>query len=640
MNWVKLTVYALTVASFPSAAFANVPPQALWPGILTIQNDKNGPEYISEEVNGQATYLQIKDLPLDIFKDRPETERHTNQIACANPAPNYRCILDLSFDGKKEYWLFDRNTENGMVKALQIPLTSPADFNILSSSNFFGAKDASYAFTSVNEDRQLSEMIVEIPNHANGLVRKLIKQNEFALPRPTRSSSNIRAVFAIYPKKKQILLNDIIAIEIVNADGQFIRSEVPTGCIFLGVMNDKPLCASAVPIEIPKNDEENFINITAPLNSIADIYQRFDNNFVFAAIKDKAFLSALRGGTKRPFFYDVINKEKKWLFTDNSEKCLGQSINADVVGVTANEDGLMIRTSGLLSPVNMQIVAFDGNPIDFCNINKRTVFREDSEFNNAGYSVERVAQYDDSLPPYVLVKGKPNGWLSGRLLVFSYGHHGFTIPEAYSSSWGKHWLENGGNIALAHLPGSGGYGEEWIAKGTGIRGKITAAQYLDRLTDNLIANGYGEHGKVSLSSESAGGPTVSYAALIKPAKYESVILRAACLDIDLDVMENCSISNDYGDANDKEDRQIAQQFELTKRINALDKSPLFIFGLPEYDNTVKKTYQQSMITKLSLDRRSFMHLIGVHHTDRMSVIDEEKWVKRIITDIMNRTEDR
>lgn len=317
---------------------------------------------------------------------------------------------------------------------------------------------------------------------------------------------------------------------------------------------------------------------------------------------------------------------------------MGHSINADVVGVTANEDGLMIRTSGPLSPVTMQIAAFDGNPIDYCDVNKRPVFRQDTAFDSARYSVKRVAQYDDTLPPYILVKGKPTGWLSGRLLVSSYGNYGIVMPEAYYGSWGRYWLDNGGSIAIAHLPGGGGYGEEWIKRGSGISDKITAAQYLNRLINNFIDNGYGEKGKVSLFSESAGGPIISYAALIEPEKYEAVVLRAACLDIDLDIIENCSRNDNYGDANSKKDRQLAQQFKFTERINALDKSPLFIFGLPEYDIVIKKAYQQSMITKLALDRRRFTHLKGVHHTDQMSVVDEEKWVKKIITDIVNRPE--
>lgn len=197
-----------------------------------------------------------------------------------------------------------------MVKALQIPVNSPPNSNILLSSNFFGSKDASFAFISVNDQCRNVEMIVEITGHADGLVRKPIPSNEYAFPMPVRNSSNIRAVFAVYTAGKIITGEKILAIETIDTNGQFSRHDVPKGCIFLGVVNDQPLCVFAALPEPQTNGTIDYIHITAPTDSISDIYSGFDDRFIFAIAKNKVIMTALRGGTKRPFFYDMKSQEK------------------------------------------------------------------------------------------------------------------------------------------------------------------------------------------------------------------------------------------------------------------------------------------------------------------------------------------
>lgn len=615
-----------------NTASAKALPQIIWPGIIKVEEGLEGLEIISEGVDKREHFVKIGDIPLKIFKDRPEKVKHLRRLSCVSPSPQFRCIMEGGFDGENEYWLFYKDGPDAESKTIKIPVPAVGTANFFSRGRAWFTKDAPLAYYS-HDGKANWEMVVEFPGNPGGFIKKTLTAGEFGTPRPVTGSKNIKAVFVIRATDSPHQDASKPSAEILTSDGLFKRHSLPVGCRLIGAINDQLLCLPAAAIDNDiqqKNNEITIVNITAPENFVTDYYSDLVEGNAHSAVKNYAILPALRGGVFRPYAYDTASKATFPILNDASEACLADMTHVRVAGVTAKEDGILINTTGPFTPRTLQIVPFNGTPINYCEVKKRVVHDEDSQFDSQGYVIHRSAEPNAKLPPYIVVKGKENGPLSGRLLIFSYGSYGTTQAENYFGAWGKHWLENGGSIAIAHLPGGGGYGEDWVKKGRGLAGKATAAHYLDRLADHLISAGYGKYGSVSLYSASAGGVISGYASLLDSEKYESVILRAACFDINLNSKENCIENNYYGDPKNPVDRELSKEFQLSDRVNKLEKSPLYIFGLPEFDQTVNLQYQRDYASKLTIDRRRYAHLKGAHHTDRLPPLEEEKWVLNVI----------
>ena len=235
------------------------------------------------------------------------------------------------------------------------------------------------------------------------------------------------------------------------------------------------------------------------------------------------------------------------------------------------------------------------------------------------------------VPPFALIKGKGVGPLKGKLLLYSYGVFGAPTVEEYIGSWGRHWIDKGGALAVAHLPGGGGYGADWRIAGEGIDGKFYAASALESLVQYFRKElDIGTNG-ITLLSDSAGGPAQAYLAAQTPKDFDTLVLRAACSDIGANSDYACTEDVlSFGDPTKTKQRERIEEFSSLDRLKSDPDAPLIIFGIPERDDRLARDYQLKIANSITPDRRKIINLPGVNHTERLDAAGEERWVKAVV----------
>jgi prolyl oligopeptidase len=105
--------------------------------------------------------------------------------------------------------------------------------------------------------------------------------------------------------------------------------------------------------------------------------------------------------------------------------------------------------------------------------------------------------------------------------IDAYGAYGI-VDEPYFSPAYLPWYEHGGVYAVAHVRGSGAYGEEWHLAGK-MKTKPNTWRDLIDCTQWLIDNKYTSTPKVGINGGSAGGITVGRAMTERPELFGAVV---------------------------------------------------------------------------------------------------------------------
>jgi prolyl oligopeptidase len=112
--------------------------------------------------------------------------------------------------------------------------------------------------------------------------------------------------------------------------------------------------------------------------------------------------------------------------------------------------------------------------------------------------------------------------------LVAYGAYGISLTPSYSGLWGTTrvapLLEDGGVYAVCHARGGGEYGQPWHLAGKQAT-KPNSWKDLIACAEHLIANGYTRSSALAIEGSSAGGLTVSMAAMTRPDLFRVVFSR-------------------------------------------------------------------------------------------------------------------
>jgi prolyl oligopeptidase len=113
-------------------------------------------------------------------------------------------------------------------------------------------------------------------------------------------------------------------------------------------------------------------------------------------------------------------------------------------------------------------------------------------------------------------------------LLIAYGAYGVSLDPAFSPLR-RVWFDHGGIYVVAHVRGSGGFGDEWHRAGklenkpNSIADFIAAAEYLER-------NGWASPGTLSAMGISAGGIVVGNAIADRPDLFSAALIDVGLLN--------------------------------------------------------------------------------------------------------------
>ena len=650
--FVAFVISALAMSQ--ASVMAQSPPKPLVQGIANYEVLDGSYAVINETLHGKETLFTTSELPFDSIKGK-RNGGEIRGLECSNIQSRIRCVVVAIIENQEEFWLIERNISGGEWDVLKLPYNKwPArEFFSDASSNF--STNSLISYLSLSSDQKNIHLVVKKD------VTNTIAENpefeffnfenyEYAALRPVQSSMQLQAMAAVLPRVQILpLLQDSTSVIIYTRADGFRRIALPEDCFLLGGLNDKIMCVSKS--RQPQRDIHlgggiSIVYISPPEHGEFDVVRQAAAASHVTAGR-WAFLTALDAGVARPVIWDSATGKSHWLDLSDIKDCIDNNQDSNhqrhiqVVGVTSAQDGLLIHSFSAVEPSRLFIVPFTNGAFDNCALDNgvkggRELYTQMRYFDPLITSNERFSKKAEEvgenifLPPFNLIKSKVRGPLDGKLLIMSYGVHGFVNSENYLAAWGKYWLGRGGSIAIAHLPGGGGYGAEWRNKGLGIRGKIVAAKSLDGLRKHLQSRGIGSAG-TSLLTESAGGPIAAYAASIESKAYDAVILRAGCLELSLSKRENCTRrAQAYGDVKIEADRDIIAQYNKIDAFTNSPTAPYFIFGIPEIDTIIDRDYQLRAAGRFAPDRRKIINLPGVNHTERLDAAGEERWVKAVV----------
>ena len=153
-------------------------------------------------------------------------------------------------------------------------------------------------------------------------------------------------------------------------------------------------------------------------------------------------------------------------------------------------------------------------------------------FDRSLYASERILapSHDGVLVPISLVYRKDR-FVRGEnpLYVYGYGSYGYSLPIGFSSNR-LSLLDRGIVLAYAHIRGGGEMGKPWHDAGRLLQKQNTFSDFI-AATEHLLAQGYGQHGRVAIEGGSAGGLLMGAVVNQRPDLFRVVLSHVPFVDV-------------------------------------------------------------------------------------------------------------
>ena len=146
------------------------------------------------------------------------------------------------------------------------------------------------------------------------------------------------------------------------------------------------------------------------------------------------------------------------------------------------------------------------------------------------YTTERVEieGRDGTMVPVSVVMRKDRD-PGGPLHLYAYGAYGYAVPPGFSTSR-LSLIDRGFAYAIAHIRGGDDLGRKWYLQGKLNERTNTFNDFVD-VAKGLVAKGYTEKGRISISGGSAGGELMGVVANTDPGLWGAVVAHVPFVDV-------------------------------------------------------------------------------------------------------------
>jgi prolyl oligopeptidase len=144
-------------------------------------------------------------------------------------------------------------------------------------------------------------------------------------------------------------------------------------------------------------------------------------------------------------------------------------------------------------------------------------------FDDIEWTEVRVRGNDGAMVPLSIVA--PRGTArDGRhpVLMYAYGAYGVTIGATFNSMR-RAWFDRGGIYVVAHVRGSGGFGDEWYRAGRHRNKPNSISDFIDA-AEYLVHTGWVTPAGVSATGASAGGIVIGGAIVARPELFSGAVI--------------------------------------------------------------------------------------------------------------------
>lgn len=153
-------------------------------------------------------------------------------------------------------------------------------------------------------------------------------------------------------------------------------------------------------------------------------------------------------------------------------------------------------------------------------------------FDRSLYQSERIfAKADDGIgvPVSIVYRKDKKGDGTNPLWIYGYGSYGYSLPIGFNSNR-LTLLDRGFVLAYAHIRGGGDMGKPWHDAGRLMQKRNTFTDFIV-VTEELIANGYGDATRVAIEGGSAGGLLMGAVANMRPDLFRAVVSHVPFVDV-------------------------------------------------------------------------------------------------------------
>jgi oligopeptidase B len=146
------------------------------------------------------------------------------------------------------------------------------------------------------------------------------------------------------------------------------------------------------------------------------------------------------------------------------------------------------------------------------------------------YTTERVEieGRDGTMVPVSVVMRKDRD-PGGPLHLYAYGAYGYAVPPGFSTTR-LSLIDRGFAYAIAHIRGGDDLGRKWYLQGKLNERTNTFNDFVD-VAKGLVAKGYTEKGRISISGGSAGGELMGVVANTDPDLWGAVVAHVPFVDV-------------------------------------------------------------------------------------------------------------
>jgi prolyl oligopeptidase len=200
---------------------------------------------------------------------------------------------------------------------------------------------------------------------------------------------------------------------------------------------------------------------------------------------------------------------------------LASPFDGSFIGLTASETvpGVVLN----MQSYTRSETVFAYNPDDRRFLDTAIAPPSPVSFDDIEWTEVRVRGNDGAMVPLSIVA--PRGAArdgSHPVLMYAYGAYGVTIGATFNAMR-RAWFDRGGIYVVAHVRGSGGFGDEWYRAGRHRNKPNSISDFIDA-AEYLVHTGWVTPTGVSATGASAGGIVIGGAIVARPELFSGAVI--------------------------------------------------------------------------------------------------------------------
>ena len=198
-----------------------------------------------------------------------------------------------------------------------------------------------------------------------------------------------------------------------------------------------------------------------------------------------------------------------------------------IMSISANPDidGIVVRLQGWLDSPGV----FEFDPVAGRFVDAGIGSPSSVSFADAAWRHIRVPAPDGAEVPMAVIYLPRPGSGPRPVLLFAYGAYNYALEPNFNRMR-RAWLDRGGGVAIAHVRGSGGFGEDWHRGGRREQ-KVNSITDFIACAEYIVGQGWTTPAMLGAQGGSAGAIVVGGAVVQRPDLFSAALIHVGLVNM-------------------------------------------------------------------------------------------------------------